>query len=188
MCQMTFAHYGITIPFDALAQNLVNSYDNTRTPPEYLQTTHDLAAFLVQHGLPAKRVSAADLEAAQLLRARVRSVFEANGARQVVRLVNALAGSARLGFRVESRRHSVAVQWHVDEASNLIDRLQSAVAINLATLLQRFGAERLRVCATPPCRDVFIDVSKNGARRYCGTKCANRRRVAIFRERHHHER
>jgi predicted RNA-binding Zn ribbon-like protein len=187
MCQMTFAHYGIEIPFDALAQNLVNSYDNTRTPPEYLQTTRDLAAFLAQHGLPAQRLSAADLEAARLLRSRARGVFEANSARQVVRLVNALAASARLGFQVESRRQSVAVQWHVDEAANFIDRLQSALAINLATLLERFGVERLRVCETPPCRDVFIDVSKNGARRYCGTTCANRRRVAIFRQRHHDE-
>jgi predicted RNA-binding Zn ribbon-like protein len=185
---MTFAHYGIGIPFDALAQNLVNSYDNTRTPPEYLQTTHDLGAFLAQHGLPAKRVSAADVEAARLLRDRVRGVFEANGARQIIGLVNALAGGARVGFQVESRRQSVAVQWHVDDASNLIERLQSAVAINLASLLERFGVERLRVCETPPCRDVFIDVSKNGARRYCGTTCANRRRVAIFRERHHRER
>jgi predicted RNA-binding Zn ribbon-like protein len=185
---MTFAHYDVGIPFDALAQNLVNSYDNTRTPPEYLQTTHDLGAFLARHGLPAQRVSAADLAAARLLRERVRGVFEANSARQIIGLVNALAAGARVGFQVESRRQGVALQWHVNDAANLIDRLQSAVALNLASLLERFGVERLRVCETPPCRDVFVDVSKNGARRYCGTTCANRRRVAIFRERHHHER
>jgi predicted RNA-binding Zn ribbon-like protein len=113
----------------------------------------------------------------------VRAVFEAHSAKQAIRLINAVASSARLQFRIESKRNCIGVEWRVDDSTGIADQLRSAVALNLAFLLERFGIERFRVCATSPCRDTFVDVSKNGARRYCGTTCANRGRVASFRER-----
>ena len=64
-----------------------------------------------------------------------------------------------------------------------VDRLRTAVALNLAFLLERFGFDRFHVCDADPCEDVFVDVTRSGARRFCAVSCANRARVALFRQR-----
>ena len=43
--------------------------------------------------------------------------------------------------------------------------------------------DRLRVCAASDCEDVYVDVSKNGSRRFCSTRCSNRTNTAAYRER-----
>ena len=43
---MSFAHYDIAIPYDALAENLVNSHDITLQEPEHLRGIDDLRGFM----------------------------------------------------------------------------------------------------------------------------------------------
>ncbi|MGH8188945.1 MAG: CGNR zinc finger domain-containing protein [Steroidobacteraceae bacterium] len=171
------------VPFDALAQNLVNSYDDTRSPPDCLQTPQHLKELLVQHGLHVKRVTQADLARVRRLRDDVREVFEAGGGKQAVQLINTLLENADVRPQLDRSRGVVALDWQVAAAADVVDQVRSAAALNLALLAERFGFERFRVCVTSPCRDVFVDVSKNATRRYCGMICANRARVASFRER-----
>ena len=45
------------------------------------------------------------------------------------------------------------------------------------------GLERFRVCASPHCNNVLVDLSRNRSRRYCDTLCANRQHVAAYRAR-----
>lgn len=183
MCQMKIAHYDIQVPFGALAQNLVNSYDNTRSPPDYLQTPRDLQNLLAGHGLDVKRVTQADLTRMRALRDSVREVFEAGSGKKAVQLINTLLANAEVRPQLGHARGVVALDWQVAESRDVADQVRSAAALNLAFLAERFGLERFRVCVTSPCRDVFVDVSKNATRRYCGMVCANRARVASFRER-----
>ncbi|MFI9007643.1 CGNR zinc finger domain-containing protein [Actinosynnema sp. NPDC053489] len=42
---------------------------------------------------------------------------------------------------------------------------------------------RLGRCARPGCGTVYVDTSRNGRRRFCGTRCANRVHVARHRTR-----
>lgn len=57
-------------------------------------------------------------------------------------------------------------------------------AIGLARLLSTESVDRLRVCAGPDCEKAFIDVSKNGSRRYCDSQtCGNRLHAARYRAR-----
>lgn len=187
MSQTRFTSYDFPLPFGALAQNLVNSFDETHVPPDYLQTPQDLQALLARHELQFERVSLNDLKAARALRDEVREVFEARSTARAIQLVNAMLDRVRIRVQVQRKASSIALDWRPDNGDSLIDQLRGAVAVNLMLLLERFGMERFRLCAALPCRDVFVDVSKNGARRYCGTACANRLRVAQFRERQREE-
>jgi predicted RNA-binding Zn ribbon-like protein len=187
MCQTRFINYEFHVPFDALAENLVNSYDNTHVPPEYLRTAQDLREFLERHDLPTDRIASVDLAEVRSLRDQVRRVFEARSHGQAIQEINAMLDRAQVRARLEKSGSAIALDWRVDEQAGVVDRLRSAVALNLALLVERFGLERLRVCVAKPCRDVFVDISKNGARRYCGLVCANRTRVSQFRERQREE-
>jgi predicted RNA-binding Zn ribbon-like protein len=53
----------------------------------------------------------------------------------------------------------------------------------LAYVLGSPGRERLGVCSADACDRVFIDTSRNGMRRFCGTACQSRTKAAAFRAR-----
>jgi predicted RNA-binding Zn ribbon-like protein len=57
------------------------------------------------------------------------------------------------------------------------------MATSLAMLLGSSSYERLGVCSAPSCDAVYVDTSRNGARRFCDTACQNRVKAAAFRER-----
>ena len=42
---------------------------------------------------------------------------------------------------------------------------------------------RLRICASPTCLDVVVDLSKNRSKRFCDGNCGNRAAVAAYRAR-----
>ncbi len=42
---------------------------------------------------------------------------------------------------------------------------------------------RLGVCTAARCDRVYVDLSRNGTRRFCSTACQNRNKAAAFRAR-----
>jgi predicted RNA-binding Zn ribbon-like protein len=181
---MNFRRYGLNLPFDALAENLVNSHDVTLDNPEHLRSPADLSVFLQEHGIaPPRRVTQSDLEAAKQLRSEVRELFEAPNDAQALRLLNKLLQHAKPTLAIESAGGELQLKWGTQPGADFDAFLRSAVAINLANVVTSFGFERLRVCNARPCQDVFLDLSKKGEQRYCGPKCATRTRVAAYRAR-----
>ncbi|GAA1392735.1 hypothetical protein GCM10009613_38270 [Pseudonocardia kongjuensis] len=59
----------------------------------------------------------------------------------------------------------------------------ASMATALAVVLGNPAHDRLGVCSAPACDRVFIDVSRNGTRRFCSTACQNRVKAAAFRAR-----
>ncbi len=57
------------------------------------------------------------------------------------------------------------------------------ISVGLATVLGGDYADRLGVCSAPACDRVFVDVSRNGTRRFCSTHCQNRVKAATHRAR-----
>jgi predicted RNA-binding Zn ribbon-like protein len=58
------------------------------------------------------------------------------------------------------------------------------LAGSFVALLRRSTPPRVKVCANPECRTVFLDESRNRSRRWCAsTGCGNRLRVRRHRER-----
>jgi predicted RNA-binding Zn ribbon-like protein len=58
-----------------------------------------------------------------------------------------------------------------------------SMATALATVLGSAAHDRLGVCSAPACDRVYVDVSRNGTRRFCSIACQNRVKAAAFRER-----
>ncbi|MFC4852489.1 CGNR zinc finger domain-containing protein [Actinophytocola glycyrrhizae] len=71
--------------------------------------------------------------------------------------------------------HSVAAAWAVSWAASM--------ATALAIVLGNAAVDRLGLCNAPACDRVYVDVSRNGTRRFCSTACQNRVKAAAFRAR-----
>lgn len=76
--------------------------------------------------------------------------------------------------------------WHLhyrDVDDDLPVVLQSVFAVGTALHLTTRGINRLGRCASAPCRNVIVDISRNGAQRYCSPRCAGRDAVRRHRAR-----
>jgi predicted RNA-binding Zn ribbon-like protein len=68
---------------------------------------------------------------------------------------------------------------------DVVSMWTSICAEGLARVVGAGGADRLGTCAAPGCGRVFLDVSRNGSRRFCSTTCQNRVKAAAYRGRGH---
>ena len=120
------------------------------------------------------------------LAAGLRPVFEAADRGDVDA---AAAHANRLLVRYRPTPH---LEKHGDEPWHLhfhgpsdADPLEwgGAFATGLAAVVGSEYVERLGVCAAPACDRVFVDVSRNGNRRFCSEACQNRVKAAAHRAR-----
>lgn len=185
MIQDSLAYYSNRIGF---VEELVNSFDaDVDEPhPEQLQTQEDLKALLTRWRILAygEVVTGDDLATIRHLRQDLRAIFESAEESVAASQINALIERAP----VTSALHpSGDGDWHLkvraDPGLPLAQRVAVEAALGLAEAIEEYGFARLSVCEADPCRDVFLDISRNRSRRYCGPKCANRHNVAAFRQR-----
>ena len=89
------------------------------------------------------------------------------------------------GARPQLDRHD-GEPWHL-HFSGLADEMVTGWAAGCATgLAVVLGSDpygRLGVCTAPGCDRVYVDVYRNGTRRFCSTACQNRVKTAAFRAR-----
>lgn len=71
--------------------------------------------------------------------------------------------------------HGADAEWAVSWAASM--------ATALAIVLGNASADRLGICTAPGCDRVYVDISRNGTRRFCSTACQNRVKAAAFRAR-----
>ncbi len=117
---------------------------------------------------------------------RLRVVFDAveTGA------VDAAAGQvnamlADTGTHPQLDRHD-GEPWHLHfhgRTDSLVEGWSAGCATGLAVVLGTEMYDRLGVCTAPRCDRVYVDVSRNGTRRFCSTACQNRVKAAAFRAR-----
>jgi predicted RNA-binding Zn ribbon-like protein len=132
---------------------------------------------------PVTIAEAADLAAAAV---QLRAVFDAvdsgdvdSGARQV----NAML--AESGARPQLDRHD-GEPWHLHfhgRTDSVAQGWAAGCATGLAVVLGTELYDRLGICTAPRCDRVYVDVSRNGTRRFCSTACQNRVKAAAFRAR-----
>jgi predicted RNA-binding Zn ribbon-like protein len=65
----------------------------------------------------------------------------------------------------------------------LADRMAVEAAMAVADVIRIDELGRLRSCEGEDCEDVYVDLSKNRSRRFCGATCGNRASVAAYRAR-----
>jgi predicted RNA-binding Zn ribbon-like protein len=74
-------------------------------------------------------------------------------------------------------------QW-LPGAESQLDRVSWVAAGAVIELLLSAEAERLRLCASHDCGWLFLDVSRNGRRRWCSmAACGNVEKARRFRSR-----
>jgi predicted RNA-binding Zn ribbon-like protein len=70
------------------------------------------------------------------------------------------------------------------QVGDRLDQARATIASSLAQFLAEDAPSRLRVCANPGCRYLFIDRSPTGRRRWCDMRtCGNQAKVARHRAR-----
>jgi len=146
-----------------------------------LQEMADRYVFAGQRGTPA------DLPRARDYRARLDSIVtsceeddEAGAIGQINDLLSQTGASPQIAAHDGRGPH-----LHVSRPDfPLADRMAAHFAMGLAWLVVAGEAGRIRSCASPSCREVFVDFSRNRSRRYCDSRtCGNRLHVAAYRAR-----
>ena len=75
-------------------------------------------------------------------------------------------------------------EYGLARVGDRLDQARATIAGTLADFLARGKLARVRVCANPGCREVFIDRSPTGRRRWCDMRtCGNQAKVARHRAR-----
>ena len=147
---MNYRRYTFEAPFGALAENLVNSLDESLEVPEHLSAPADLAAFLAAHGISwPRRPTVADLEAVRAVRLELRGLFTAHSQSEAAQRLNALLEGARVNMHVARERGGARIEWSVDDSIPLAEALRSAAAV-------RARARGTRTYAAPPANTAAI--------------------------------
>jgi predicted RNA-binding Zn ribbon-like protein len=166
------------------AAELVNT--GRSSDGEGLRDVADVAAFGRRFGVGGRAIQD-DVPALRAYRARLDAIVTASEAGQgpaAIRMINALL--AETGAIPQIVAHDGrGPHIHVSRpAAPMADRIAAHLTMGLAELLVAGEGGRLRSCASPTCRDVFLDESRNRSRRYCNSRtCGNRLHVAAYRAR-----
>ncbi|WP_433437237.1 CGNR zinc finger domain-containing protein [Nonomuraea sp. CA-141351] len=118
--------------------------------------------------------------------ARLRTVFAAVADGDIdtaATQVNALLEETHA--RPMLQRHD-GEPWHLHfhgHDGTMAGEWGASCATGLAIVLGSEFSDRLGVCTAPHCDRVYVDVSRNGTRRFCSTACQNRVKTAAFRAR-----
>lgn len=154
---------------------------------EGLRDATDVQAFGDRYAFDGRAAREQDVARLRAYRARLDaavSSLEAGDGEAAIGMLNALL--AQTGAVPQVVAHDGrGPHIHVSRATApLADRIAAHLAMGLAGLVVAGESGRVHSCASPTCRDVFFDLSRNRSRRYCDSRtCGNRLHVAAYRAR-----
>ncbi|MCX5416804.1 CGNR zinc finger domain-containing protein [Streptomyces sp. NBC_00059] len=157
------------------------------SPPEGEALAEAVSEVLIAGNRHARAVDAGEAARLMSLAHRLHAVFvhlEGHDTDGAVGVVNALFADLRPVPRLDRR---AGEPWHLyfrSPEDDLAGDVAAQCGIALATALGSRYAERLGICSAPACDGVYVDVSRNGTRRFCSTACQNRVKAAAHRARH----
>jgi predicted RNA-binding Zn ribbon-like protein len=152
-----------------------------------LQAVADVQEFGDRYAFHGSPAGPGELARLRVLRARLDAVAvacESGDDAAAIEMLNALL--AETGAVPQIVAHDGrGPHIHVSRpTAPLSDRIAAHLAMGLAELVVAGESQRVRSCASPTCRDVFVDLSRNRSRRYCDSRtCGNRLHVAAYRAR-----
>ncbi|MGW4073016.1 CGNR zinc finger domain-containing protein [Streptomyces asiaticus] len=85
--------------------------------------------------------------------------------------------------RLPPPRHQLDASGRLTRTGG-VDEVLGAVARDAVDLLSSAQFAKTKECANPDCTRLFVDVSRSGARRWCGmAECGNKHKAASYRKR-----
>ncbi|WUJ71942.1 CGNR zinc finger domain-containing protein [Kribbella soli] len=148
--------------------------------------TSAVADALTAIGYPPKSVPVDDARRLVTLAQRMRIVFEAAAANDLdgaAAEINKLLVDTNARPQLDrGRDRPWSLHFHGPD-EQLANGWAAGCAAGLALAVGSDLAGRLGVCAAPQCDRVFVDVSKNGQRRFCSPQCQSRVKAAAHRAR-----
>jgi predicted RNA-binding Zn ribbon-like protein len=97
--------------------------------------------------------------------------------------INAHVAAAYSGAQLRSARGRLELTFEPHGRSPLLEPILTPVVRAAVELLTGDALARVRLCADTSCGWLFLDTTRNGARRWCDMKeCGNRNKVRRFRE------
>ncbi|GAA1514438.1 putative RNA-binding Zn ribbon-like protein [Agromyces terreus] len=78
------------------------------------------------------------------------------------------------------------LDWHIHAVAldePLATRILVEAAMAFVDVIRSDQMERLRICDADDCESLYVDLSKNGSRRFCTSRCGNRMAVRAYRAR-----
>jgi hypothetical protein len=132
------------------------------------------------------RLDDAEVERFSRLAGQLRAVFEAAEAADTdaaAQRVNGLLGEYQAAPYLATHDQQ---GWHLhfhSVSAGVADGWGARCAVALAIAVGGAGSDRLGVCHADGCDRVFVDISRNGSRRFCSAACLNRTKVSAFRAR-----
>jgi predicted RNA-binding Zn ribbon-like protein len=144
-----------------------------------------LADWLTQFGpaRPERLATASELAGSRRLREAMHELIATAREGAVcapanLEIINEAAGRAVPAPRIDA---GLQVSWH---AADPVAAVLALVARDALDLVTSPAVGRLRECANPECRVLFLDSSRPGARRWCDmSTCGNQAKKAAFRGR-----
>lgn len=187
---------------DELFVTFANTLEFTRgLPTDHVEEPSALLAWLKENGLLNERGRA--MEAQRLRRDPAEAQRRLERFRYLRDLVHTIAERVNDGHRPTREqirdlnhilRHGLHYhqlvsdaegnRYSVTQVGDHLDQARATIASSLANFLAQDDPHRLRTCANDECREVFIDRSPTGRRRWCDMRiCGNRAKVARHRSR-----
>jgi predicted RNA-binding Zn ribbon-like protein len=154
---------------------------------EGLNGVAEVQAFGDRYAFRGRAAASADVARLHAHRAHLDAVVaacEAGDDAAAIQLLNTLLAATGAAPQIVAH-DGRGPHIHVSRpAAPMADRMAAHLAMGLAELVVAGQSDRVRSCAAPDCRDVFIDLSRNRSRRYCDSRtCGNRLHVAAYRAR-----
>ena len=169
----------------AAATELINT--GRSADGDGLRTVADVQAFgdrYAFHGIAARPRDVSRLRAHRARLDEIAAHCESGDDEAAVEMMNALlaeTGAVPQIVAHDGRGPHVHVSSPV---APMADRIAAHLTMGLAELVVAGESRRVRSCASPTCREVFVDLSRNRSRRYCDSRtCGNRLHVAAYRAR-----
>jgi predicted RNA-binding Zn ribbon-like protein len=155
----------------------------TKSGVDELAEVEQLSALLELHGYSGRvDHSAAELAEVHETRDRLRVVWTLERDAAATEVNAMLREAHALPFL---SRHD-GFDWHLhatEPDAPLAERIRVEMSLALVDVIRSDEMGRLRSCAADDCAGVFVDLSRNGSKRFCSIRCGNRVNMIAFRGR-----
>jgi predicted RNA-binding Zn ribbon-like protein len=112
------------------------------------------------------------------------AVFISDSALQTVALLNDLLQQFRAQpYLTDDVDQPFHLHFHGDHRGTPVEALASELVFALALVVDAYGTDRFGVCVARVCDRVYVDLTRNGSRRYCSDACGARTKMAAHRAR-----